>query len=167
MPQSVLQLSRSRIGIYVSSCMVSCHFEVGLSVVSLLKGWQAHSCSFNLFILYFFFFPSYFPHPLRYYCTLTIRESILKVNGSRIKGWWRLHHFISTVCAAVLLIWPQGETWQLFRTQFMYFNVYISELINFFRHLGSRVIYNRIPRFNPIPSIRLSKRRSVSLESDG
>lgn len=61
-----------------------------------------------------------------YYCTLTIRESILKVNGSRIKGWWRLHHFISTVSAAVLLIWPQGESWQSFRTQFMYFNVYIS-----------------------------------------
>uniref|UniRef100_A0A336MKB9 CSON001126 protein n=1 Tax=Culicoides sonorensis TaxID=179676 RepID=A0A336MKB9_CULSO len=61
-----------------------------------------------------------------YYCTLTIRESILKVNGSRIKGWWRLHHFISTVSAGVLLVWPQGETWQLFRLQFMYFNVYIS-----------------------------------------
>ncbi|KAL1376669.1 hypothetical protein pipiens_016766, partial [Culex pipiens pipiens] len=61
-----------------------------------------------------------------YYCTLTIRESILKVNGSRIKGWWRLHHFISTASAGVLLIWPQGEPWQLFRTQFMYFNVYIS-----------------------------------------
>lgn len=62
-----------------------------------------------------------------YYCTLTIRESILKVNGSRIKGWWRMHHFISTVCAGVLLIWPQGDFWQLFRTQFMYFNVYISK----------------------------------------
>lgn len=61
-----------------------------------------------------------------YYCTLTIRESILKVNGSRIKGWWRTHHFISTVCAGVLLIWPQGESWQLFRHQFMYFNAYIS-----------------------------------------
>lgn len=61
-----------------------------------------------------------------YYCTLTIRESILKVNGSRIKGWWRLHHFISTASAGVLLVWPQGEPWQLFRTQFMYFNVYIS-----------------------------------------
>jgi len=24
---------------------------------------------------------------------------------SRIKGWWVLHHFISTVCAGVLLIW--------------------------------------------------------------
>jgi TMPIT-like protein len=71
-----------------------------------------------------------------YYCTLTIRESILKVNGSRIKGWWRLHHFISTVCAGVLLIWPQGEFWQLFRSQFMYFNVYISkfwDIFNFFR----------------------------------
>ncbi|XP_055298145.1 transmembrane protein 120 homolog [Sitodiplosis mosellana] len=61
-----------------------------------------------------------------YYCTLTIRESILKVNGSRIKGWWRTHHFISTACAGVLLIWPQGEPWQLFRHQFMYFNAYIS-----------------------------------------
>lgn len=61
-----------------------------------------------------------------YYCTLTIRESILKVNGSRIKGWWRAHHFISTVSAGVLLIFPQGEPWQLFRYQFMYFNAYIS-----------------------------------------
>lgn len=61
-----------------------------------------------------------------YYCTLTIRESILKVNGSRIKGWWRTHHFISTVCAGVLLIWPQGQCWQIFRHQFMYFNAYIS-----------------------------------------
>lgn len=61
-----------------------------------------------------------------YYCTLTIRESILKVNGSRIKGWWRAHHFISTVAAGVLLVWPQGEPWQLFRAQFLYFNAYIS-----------------------------------------
>lgn len=61
-----------------------------------------------------------------YYCTLTIRESILKVNGSRIKGWWRLHHFISTVAAGILLIWPDTEAWSLFRDQFMWFNAYIS-----------------------------------------
>uniref|UniRef100_A0A2P2I1D8 Transmembrane protein 120 homolog n=1 Tax=Hirondellea gigas TaxID=1518452 RepID=A0A2P2I1D8_9CRUS len=61
-----------------------------------------------------------------YYCTLTIRESILKVNGSRMKGWWRAHHFISTVLAGVMLIWPVGECYYLFRTQFMAFNVYIS-----------------------------------------
>lgn len=61
-----------------------------------------------------------------YYCTLTIRESILKVNGSRMKGWWRAHHFISTVLAGVMLIWPVGECYYAFRTQFMAFNVYIS-----------------------------------------
>jgi len=61
-----------------------------------------------------------------YYCTLTIRESILKVNGSRIKGWWRAHHFISTVLSGVLLIWPNNSVYYTFRTQFMFFNVYIS-----------------------------------------
>ncbi|MCL4148202.1 UNVERIFIED_CONTAM: hypothetical protein GTU68_060271, partial [Idotea baltica] len=61
-----------------------------------------------------------------YYCTLTIRESILKVNGSRIKGWWRTHHFISTVLAGVLLIWPNGVTYYAFRSQFMGFNLFIS-----------------------------------------
>ncbi|PVD31519.1 hypothetical protein C0Q70_06932 [Pomacea canaliculata] len=61
-----------------------------------------------------------------YYCTLTIRESILTVNGSRIKGWWLTHHFISTVCAGISLIWPDGETYQKFRMQFVLFTLYLS-----------------------------------------
>lgn len=85
-----------------------------MAVLNLLINFRALELAFMFLLVW-------------YYCTLTIRESILKVNGSRIKGWWRMHHFISTVCAGVLLIWPQGEVWQLFRTQFMYFNVYISE----------------------------------------
>ncbi|VEL21564.1 unnamed protein product, partial [Protopolystoma xenopodis] len=40
-----------------------------------------------------------------YYCTLTIREQILIVNGSRIKGWWVTAHFISTAAYAIMLIW--------------------------------------------------------------
>lgn len=67
-----------------------------------------------------------------YYCTLTIRESILKVNGSRIKGWWRLHHFISTAVSGVLLIWPNSAAWYHFRPQFMIFNVYISKFVYIF-----------------------------------
>ncbi|XP_014488903.1 PREDICTED: transmembrane protein 120 homolog isoform X3 [Dinoponera quadriceps] len=63
-----------------------------------------------------------------YYCTLTIRESILKVNGSRIKGWWRFHHFLSTVVSGVLLVWPNTGAWYKFRGQFMWFNVYINQL---------------------------------------
>ncbi|XP_076271930.1 transmembrane protein 120 homolog [Rhynchophorus ferrugineus] len=61
-----------------------------------------------------------------YYCTLTIRESILKLNGSRIKGWWRFHHFFSTVAAGILLIWPDNSTWMAFRHQFALFNIYLS-----------------------------------------
>lgn len=63
-----------------------------------------------------------------YYCTLTIRESILIVNGSRIKGWWRTHHFISCVVGGVLLVWPDGPAYRSFRDQHMLFNVYVAFL---------------------------------------
>ncbi|KAK2161872.1 hypothetical protein LSH36_108g03061 [Paralvinella palmiformis] len=61
-----------------------------------------------------------------YYCTLTIREHILIVNGSRIKGWWLSHHFISTACAGIILIWPDGETYKAFRYQFVMYSLYLS-----------------------------------------
>jgi len=32
---------------------------------------------------------------LYYYVTLSLREHILKVNGSNIKTWWLIHHYIS------------------------------------------------------------------------
>lgn len=65
------------------------------------------------------------------------------MNGSRIKGWWRTHHFISTACAGVLLIWPQGEPWQLFRYQFMYFNAYIS-MVQFLQFRYQRGVLYRL-----------------------
>lgn len=40
-----------------------------------------------------------------YHCTLTIRESILIVNGSRMKGWWRLVQFIRTIKAGIFIVW--------------------------------------------------------------
>lgn len=61
-----------------------------------------------------------------YYCTLTIREQILIVNGSRIKGWWLLHHFVSTACSAITLIWPDGYSYQAFRHQYGWFILYIA-----------------------------------------
>jgi len=78
-----------------------------------------------------------------YYCTLTIRESILKVNGSRISGWWRAHHFISTVLAAVMLVWPIGAPYYAFRSQFMYFNVYIS-IVQYMQFMYQRGVLYRM-----------------------
>lgn len=63
---------------------------------------------------------------LWYYCSLTIRESILKLNGSKIKLWWRLHHFFAIAACGVLLMWPQSKTWNLFRNHFMLFGIYMS-----------------------------------------
>ncbi|XP_026780437.3 transmembrane protein 120A-like [Pangasianodon hypophthalmus] len=61
-----------------------------------------------------------------YYCTLTIRESILISNGSRIKGWWVFHHYISTFLSGVMLTWPDGELYQMFRNQFLAYCLYQS-----------------------------------------
>ncbi|CAF0716651.1 unnamed protein product [Adineta steineri] len=61
-----------------------------------------------------------------YYCTLTIRESILIVNGSNINPWWRAHHFIATVATGILLTWPESPSYQAFRTQFFVFSFYLS-----------------------------------------
>ncbi|XP_069134789.1 ion channel TACAN-like [Argopecten irradians] len=74
-----------------------------------------------------------------YYCTLTIRENILVVNGSRIKGWWVTHHFVSTVCAGIALIWPDGYSYQAFRTQHVVFSLYLSMLyvMQYFYQKGS------------------------------
>ncbi|KAK3560680.1 hypothetical protein QTP86_014531, partial [Hemibagrus guttatus] len=61
-----------------------------------------------------------------YYCTLTIRESILISNGSRIKGWWVFHHYISTFLSGVMLTWPDGELYEMFRNQFLAYCLYQS-----------------------------------------
>uniref|UniRef100_A0A3P8P0F7 Transmembrane protein 120A n=1 Tax=Astatotilapia calliptera TaxID=8154 RepID=A0A3P8P0F7_ASTCA len=61
-----------------------------------------------------------------YYCTLTIRESILITNGSRIKGWWVFHHYISAVLSSVMLTWPEGNLYHMFRNQFLAYSLYQS-----------------------------------------
>uniref|UniRef100_A0A670Z1R7 Transmembrane protein 120B n=1 Tax=Pseudonaja textilis TaxID=8673 RepID=A0A670Z1R7_PSETE len=61
-----------------------------------------------------------------YFCTLTIRESILISNGSRIKGWWVSHHYISTFLSGVMLTWPEGLMYQMFRNQFLSFSIFQS-----------------------------------------
>ncbi|XP_063349648.1 ion channel TACAN-like isoform X2 [Pelmatolapia mariae] len=61
-----------------------------------------------------------------YYCTLTIRESILITNGSRIKGWWVFHHYISAVLSGVMLTWPEGNLYHIFRNQFLAYSLYQS-----------------------------------------
>ncbi|UYV71974.1 TMEM120B [Cordylochernes scorpioides] len=64
-----------------------------------------------------------------YYCTLTIRESILILNGSRMKGWWRVHHFITTIQAGIIVVWPDGMMYDMFRTLFHMYTCYTMVVI--------------------------------------
>ncbi|RXM94691.1 Transmembrane protein 120A [Acipenser ruthenus] len=61
-----------------------------------------------------------------YYCTLTVRESILISNGSRIKGWWVVHHYVSAFLSGVMLTWPNGTFYQQFRNPYLAYCLYQS-----------------------------------------
>ncbi|KAK5973023.1 Transmembrane protein [Trichostrongylus colubriformis] len=87
---------------------------------------------FNLFPLAIaYFFPS---RPMDsichflmvwYYCTLTIRESILIINGSKLGPWWIAHHYLACVIGGVALTWPDDAAYKAFHSQFLLFAGYI------------------------------------------
>jgi len=41
---------------------------------------------------------------LYYYSNMTIRELVLRVNGSRVRSWWILHHVLTVVLIGVVLV---------------------------------------------------------------
>ncbi|KAM7145104.1 transmembrane protein 120B isoform 2-T2 [Macrochelys suwanniensis] len=44
----------------------------------------------------------------------------------RIKGWWVSHHYVSTFLSGVMLTWPDGLMYQMFRNQFLAFSIFQS-----------------------------------------
>nr|XP_023663077.1 transmembrane protein 120A-like isoform X2 [Paramormyrops kingsleyae] len=73
-----------------------------------------------------------------YYCILTVRESVLISNGSKIKGWWVFHHYISAFLSGVILTWPDGNLYQVFRKQFLAYSLYQSfvQLLQYYYQNG-------------------------------
>ncbi|KAK5978793.1 Transmembrane protein [Trichostrongylus colubriformis] len=86
-----------------------------LTILSYLFPWRVMDSIGNFLLVW-------------YYCTLTIRETILRINGSRIKGWWVAHHYLSCVLCSIVLTWKDGECYQSFRHQFLLFTFYIAFL---------------------------------------
>lgn len=41
-----------------------------------------------------------------FYLAMSLRENVLMVNGSHIKGWWVQHHYWSSACALLMLGLP-------------------------------------------------------------
>ncbi|CAK8694162.1 unnamed protein product [Clavelina lepadiformis] len=99
----------------------------------------AYSLILNFVIPHRFFDAMFSFLLLWYYCTLTVRESILIVNGSRIKGWWVLHHYVSVVLSGTNVLWADDAAYQEFRPVFMAFSVYQSfvQLLQYYYQSGS------------------------------
>jgi hypothetical protein len=57
---------------------------------------------------------------LYYYVSISLRENILRVNGSNIRSWWIIHHYLSTVVSLVTLTWPDGPAFRTFIKQNLY-----------------------------------------------
>jgi len=66
---------------------------------------------------------------LYYYITMTVRENILKVNGSNIKPWWIYHHYFTIVLVFMIVTWD-GPGYECFRTQYLiFFFIYCTSTI--------------------------------------
>ncbi|XP_030328141.1 transmembrane protein 120A isoform X2 [Strigops habroptila] len=57
---------------------------------------------------------------------LIISSSCRFLVNTRIKGWWVFHHYVSTFLSGVMLTWPDGLMYQMFRNQFLSFSMYQS-----------------------------------------
>lgn len=66
-----------------------------------------------------------------YYVTLAIRENILRINGSNIRPWWIVHHYITMMQGVLLLTWPQGESYSRFCPKLHVFGLYNAVLMIF------------------------------------
>lgn len=83
---------------------------------------------------------------LYYYCSVILREHILIVNGSRIRKWWLVHHYLSVITSGILLvrkllyiiyfllhncniqIWPSSPSYDQFRGPFLWFCLFLGAL---------------------------------------
>lgn len=66
-----------------------------------------------------------------YYVALAVRENILRVNGSNIRAWWIIHHYLTMMQGVVLLTWPSGASYACYRRRLHVFGLYNSVLMIF------------------------------------
>ncbi|PRP85366.1 transmembrane protein [Planoprotostelium fungivorum] len=82
---------------------------------------------------------------LYYYATLALRENILIVNGSHIRSWWIIHHYISMAVSVALLSWPPtSESYLIAEQYWLKLNLYQSTVQILQTWYQSRKLYKMI-----------------------
>jgi hypothetical protein len=62
------------------------------------------------------------------YSNMTLREHILRLNGSAMQRWWVWHHYLCVVLSGTLLMWPSGGSYYALRRHLLGFMVYIASV---------------------------------------
>mmetsp|Transcript_10228 Transcript_10228/g.14973 ORF Transcript_10228/g.14973 Transcript_10228/m.14973 type:complete len:317 (+) Transcript_10228:52-1002(+) len=86
------------------------NLPLAILLLVFLKG-RVWDTFYQLFMAYF-------------YVSLALRESILRVNGSKIHRWWIWHHYLSIAISFTFISWPPTEIYRSLRWQFMSFSIY-------------------------------------------
>jgi TMPIT-like protein len=59
------------------------------------------------------------------YSTTILRQHILCVNGSRIRSWWTLHHYLVVLMLWIMLVSPSTPSFKRIMNPFNLFGIYI------------------------------------------
>lgn len=88
--------------------------------------------------------------PLYGYASMTLREQILRLNGSHIRTWWLAHHYLCILTAAAMMVWQQMEgggnqvdeasTFAFIRPRLILFMIYVATIQTIqYRHQRNRL----------------------------
>mmetsp|Transcript_31821 Transcript_31821/g.95693 ORF Transcript_31821/g.95693 Transcript_31821/m.95693 type:complete len:422 (-) Transcript_31821:167-1432(-) len=87
-----------------------------------------------------------------YYLIVTLREEVLITNGSRIRLWWRTHHYLSFLQSGLLFSWAETDENADFRYLFIVFSLYIGLIqVAQFYYQSRSLYYKRA--FPPVSTI--------------
>eukprot|EP01083_Nonionella_stella_P189991 703842_1 len=79
-----------------------------------------------------------------YYCTLSLRENVLRVNGSNIHPWWLWHHYISILMLVLVIIMEDVIVDEFMNAGFLWFFVFQGTVMLFQNVYQSKRHYARV-----------------------
>lgn len=77
------------------------------------------------------------------------REAVLKMNGSNVRGWWMIHHFLSMCLSAATIAWPQRSQ---ARDQLYAFYLYVGfvQLLQYRYQMSRLYALRSLSRIDPM-----------------
>lgn len=108
-------------------------------ILLLLDQWCWLDATSNFFLLYT-------------YSAMTLREHVLRSNGSSMQRWWVWHHYLCVVLAGVMVVWPAGGSYYQMRTHLLVFGMWTAavQLLQYKYQMGRLYTLRALSRVSPM-----------------